>query len=82
MKMKKILSELKPFFETFQLNLDDNTQIDYFITFKNEGEIPLEILNQMGQWRHYGEKKSSGMVLFIEREDSIVSDGESAFRRK
>ena len=57
---EKNLSELKPFFETFQLNLDDNTQIDYFITFKNEGEIPLEILNQMGRWRHYGEKKVRG----------------------
>lgn len=60
MKTRKFLSKLKLFFGTFKLNVDDNMQFDYFITFKKDTEFPLKILNQMGQWKRYGKKTVRG----------------------
>ncbi len=44
---KTFLSKLKPFLGTFQLHLDENTEFDYFIVFKNADNISLKVFNQM-----------------------------------
>lgn len=59
MKNNKILTKIKPYLGTFQ-SLDDDTEFDYFITFKTDNEIPLKILNEIGHWSHYGEKTIRG----------------------
>lgn len=35
----QIKSKLKPVFGTFKLSLDEHTEFDYFITFKNDMDI-------------------------------------------
>lgn len=57
---KTFLSKLKPFLGTFQLHLDENTEFDYFIVFKNADNISLKVFNQMGRWTHYGQKSVRG----------------------
>lgn len=60
MKIKSFFTKLKPFFGTFKLNLDEDTEFDYFITFKNDMDISMEILSKIGKWRYYGKRSIRG----------------------
>lgn len=39
----QIKSKLKPVFGTFKLSLDEYTEFDYFITFKNDMDILIKL---------------------------------------
>lgn len=39
----QIKSKLKPFFGTFKLSLDEHTEFDCFITFKNDMDILIKL---------------------------------------
>ena len=57
---KTFLSKLKPNLGTFQWHLDENTEFDYFIVFKNADNISLKVFYQIGRWTHYGQKSVRG----------------------